>query len=107
MSKQFKVGDRVCYRWTDNQLRKGVISSISKDGRVEMKPIEKSLFLDSWVAHVSWLKRLVKKKRRSIWVNPNDAAGPVERHSGVFYTGLTFQDYSCNGWIEFREVKRK
>lgn len=105
--KNFKVGDRVCYRWTDNQLRKGVISSISKDGEVAMAPLEESTIVYGWVAHVSWLKRLVKKKRRSIWVNPRDAGGPVERHSGVFYTGLTFQDYSWNGWIEFREVKRK
>lgn len=46
-------------------------------------------------------RKLKKKERRRIWINLNPSC------VGVFYPGTTFEDYSCNGWKEFVEVKKK
>lgn len=104
-----KVGDRVLVSYISavgNVCdRRATITDIKHTGAIA---VEKDCIKGEIdFVHPRQCRRLVKRKRRSVWINPNDAAGSVERHSGVFYTGITFQDYSCNGWLEFHEVKRK
>jgi len=107
--KRFSVGDRVCYRWTDNELRKGVISSISKDGEVTMAPIPAHRFVTEWIAHVSWLKRLVPTKRPE-WKGGWNKAGQVDPETIVFIpdqgTNLRPLVKLCIG-TTLCEVKRK
>src|SRR6185312_8552196 len=104
-----KVGDRVAADWYNPQRGRydrirGRYYGVGADGD--------ALVTDEpdgprYCCSPYSVRRLVKKPRRRVWINPRDAGGPIDRHSGVFYTGITPEDYSCNGWTEFVEVRRK
>lgn len=53
-----------------------------------------------YLVHQKQCRRLVKKKRRTIWVNPKILEGIPD-------AVLDVERVSKDGYVEFREVKKK
>lgn len=89
---QFKVGDRVAvYECFARHV--GIITGMTKKTSFYVRL---DGFDDGCAYHPKQCRRLVKKKRRSVWVKPESYDG----------TGLHCVPWECDGWIEFSEVKK-
>lgn len=109
---KFKVGDRVRIYgpgWNhpsykiprlDNLEKSwvGIVTEIRSD-LVEVKSIYDGF---CYAIHYKQCRRLIPKKRRSVWVDFNHR---FPYHSGSFKYDCC--DYPIEGWTEFREVVKK
>lgn len=83
---KFKVGDRVrVYQCEVKDT--GTISDISEDGLI--KVVSKEV---TYIVHYKQCRRLIKKKRREIWISPIPEL-------------FSYLPTPTEGWIKFREVK--
>lgn len=96
--KKLKVGDRVAYY--DSGFRDtGTIGACEPaTSRVRIDPS------GGWV-HPKQCRRLIRKERRHVWVNPNPTSqGDLWRvHPGNNFVSPSKPN---DGWIEFVEVRR-
>jgi len=107
---KFKVGDRVSVYDHDKDLfgAKGTVYSAYGLGKpvVIVKLDKPNEHANIPTIYVNQCRRLVKKKRRRIWVY--ELASSFDETSKIDFTG--YRQVSTRekpGWLEFVEVKRK
>lgn len=101
---KFKIGDSVAVYSHELGRAVGRVVNIQP-----LKPPWVSVCFDTHtsVVHPKQCRKLVKKERKRIWINLNGCEKQIGFPDATFAPTATFQDYSCNGWIEFVEVKKK
>ena len=98
---KFKVGDRVRVymgHYADKQghYKDLEIIEISEQGGIKVNS------WDGWY-HPKQCRKLVKKKRRSVWLDPTYSPTPHQNGVSLIPSSIV----PMAGFVEFREVKKK